>query len=230
MFFDYDAFKAEYDQFQWDVHMLIEGTLNASIRFLDTESKTELAKSEQWLKTPESLKNEYRDHWVDEHTHLLVTNDGQEMVLANMALVALVSRLTHSLKKMARSAEIFSPRVKEDDKFENEFVVLSREYKKRLNIDLDKHPRTLFLKTLRTVRNKIVHDGAEINTSIGCTDKGFSKNHPEYISGDGLSAEVCVSNELLKKNISASIELVAWLADELRKRELANVKDISTIQ
>jgi hypothetical protein len=124
MFFD-DPYKAEYEQFQWDVHMLIEGTLDASIRFLDTESKTELAKIEQWLKTPESIKNEYRDHWVDEHTHLLVTNDGQVVFLTNMALVALASRLTHSLKKMARSAETFSPRVKEDDKFENEFVVLS---------------------------------------------------------------------------------------------------------
>jgi hypothetical protein len=110
VFLDHDSFKAEYDQFQWDVHMLIEGTLDASTRFLDTETKTELAKIEQWLKTPESIYNEYRDHWVDEHTDLLATNDGQELFLRSLALVALASRLTHSLNKMARYAERFSER------------------------------------------------------------------------------------------------------------------------
>jgi hypothetical protein len=230
MFFNHDSFKAEYGQFQWDVHMLIECTLDASIRFLETDSKVELEKIEQWLKTPESTQNEYREHWVDEHTDLLATNDGQEVFLRNMALVALTSRLTHSLKQMARSAESFSPAVKEDDKFENEFFVLSREYKKRFDIDFDIRPRTLFLKTLRTVRNKIVHDGAEVNTSIGCADKNFSKKCPEYVRGDGLSAEVCVTEELLNKNIAAAIELVAWLATELRKQELANEKNVSAIQ
>ncbi|HEV7511207.1 MAG TPA: hypothetical protein VGO27_05885 [Candidatus Acidoferrum sp.] len=109
MFLDHDSFKAEYDQFR-DVHMLIEGTLDASTRFLDTETKTELAKIEQWLKTPESIYNEYRDHWVDEHTDLLATNDGQELFLRSLAFVALASRLTHSLNKMARYAERFSER------------------------------------------------------------------------------------------------------------------------
>ena len=36
-----------------------------------------------------------------------------------------------------------------------------------------------------------------------------------------------VSQELLDKNIKASSELVGWLAGELRKRELASMKDIS---
>lgn len=33
-----------------------------------------------------------------------------------------------------------------------------------------------------------------------------------------------VSKELLDKNIKASIELVGWLARELRSKELASVK------
>jgi len=37
-----------------DVHILIEGTLSASIQFLNGGAKTELAKIEQWMKKPAS--------------------------------------------------------------------------------------------------------------------------------------------------------------------------------
>jgi hypothetical protein len=43
------------------------------------------------------------------------------------------------------------------------------------------------------------------------------------VQGTGIGAEVSVSQELLDKNIKASIELVGWLAGELRTRELASL-------
>jgi hypothetical protein len=39
-----------------------------------------------------------------------------------------------------------------------------------------------------------------------------------------MNAEVSVSEEILDKNIKASIELVGWLAGELRSKELASAK------
>ena len=58
----------------------------------------------------------------------------------------------------------------------------------------------------------------------GWLDMWFSRKYPEYVEGVGMSAEVRVSQELLDKNIQGAIELVSWLAGELRKRELATMK------
>jgi hypothetical protein len=85
-------------------------------------------------------------------------------------------------------------------------------------------------------RNRIVHAGGEANTwkssdqldwssgHEGLLETDFSKKYPEYVWGTGTNAEVSVSEELLDKNIKASIELVRWLAAELRTKELASVK------
>src|ERR1700676_715473 len=136
MFSNFDAYESEYEQFQWDVHILIAGTLHAGIRFLDSEARTELAKIEKWMKKPAS--DEYHQHLGDEHVDVLATNDGQERFLRNMALVALASRLTHSLRTMARSAEAFSPRKKRyGQKNTSEFTRLRVEYKERFEIDFD---------------------------------------------------------------------------------------------
>jgi hypothetical protein len=40
--FDFDFYESEYQQFQWDVHILIEGTLDASIEYLGTRVKSDL--------------------------------------------------------------------------------------------------------------------------------------------------------------------------------------------
>jgi len=60
MFSNFDIYDGEYEQFQWDVHIPIKGTLHAGIWFLDSEAKTELAKIEDWMKKPAS--DEYRHH------------------------------------------------------------------------------------------------------------------------------------------------------------------------
>lgn len=237
-----DLFENEYQQFQWDVHILIAGTLSAGIQYLDGEAKTELAKIEEWMKKPAS--REYQEHLVDEHVDVLARNDMQVRFLRNMALVALTSRLTHSLRKMARSAEVFSPRKKRyGKKHMSEFERLWVEYEERFGIDFNGNaPRIAFVETMREVRNQVVHDGSEANTfkpqdevnwnlgDSGLLDMWFSQKYPEFVHGEGMSAEVSVSQELLDKNITASIELVAWLAEELRKRELAGVKNTTGTQ
>jgi len=89
---------------------------------------------------------------------------------------------------------------------------------------------------MREVRNQIVHDGSEANTSkpldaidlnsgdAGYLDMGFSEKNPEYVSGTGIGAEVSVGQEQLAQTIKCSIELVGWLAGDLRKKELESFR------
>jgi hypothetical protein len=213
---NFDTYEGEYERFQWDVHILIEGTLYAGIRFLHKEADSEALATND----------------VQERFLVFATYEVQERFLRNMALVALASRLTHSLRTMARWAEAFSPRKKRyGQKGMSEFTRLWVEYKERFGIDFDdKASRIAFVETLREVRNQIVHDGSEANTlkpldeadpsggDSGWLDTRFSRKYPEYVNGKGSGAEVSVSQELLDKNIVASLELVAWLAGELRRR------------
>ena len=126
----------------------------------------------------------------------------------------------------------------------SEFEGLWAEYNERFKIDLigEHASRVAFVEPLREVRNQIVHDGGEANTlkrldeadlngdESGWLDLDFSRKYPQYVQGEGIGAEVNVTQELLDKNIEASIELVAWLAGELRRRELANMKDTAGTQ
>ncbi len=119
----------------------------------------------------------------------------------------------------------------------SEFARLWLEYKERFQIDLENSPRIAFTEPLREVRNQIVHDGSEANTfklldeadvtgdERGWLNMQFSRKYPEYVSGEGIGAEVNVSQKLLDENIEASIALVGWLTKELRTRELASVKN-----
>jgi len=143
-----------------------------------------------------------------------------------------------------RSAEAFSPRKRRYGKTSmSEFTRLWVEYKERFGIDFDGNASKIaFVETLREVRNQIVHDGSEANTlepldeadasgdDSGWLDMWFSGKYPEYVDGEGMGAEVSVSQELLDKNIEASIELVAWLAGELRRRELSSIKNTKGIR
>ncbi len=229
-----DFYRAEYVQFQWDVHLLIEGTLDASTRYLQAEAKARLAKIEEVMHKP--LDDEYYQHLEDEHGVVEARNSSQEQFLRNMALVALASRLTHALRKMARSAESFSERKKRYGGEGSEFDQLWREYTDRFGIDFKANAgRIAFVETLREVRNQIVHEGAEANTvkplhkmdlnsgDAGYLDMWFSGKHPEYVSGTGIGAEVSVSEKRLEEHIKASVDLVGWLAGELRTRELASI-------
>jgi hypothetical protein len=73
---DIDSYEDEYEQFQWDVHILIEGTLRAAIRYLDTEAKDEMGKLEEWMKKP--ISDEAHEHLVDERVDVMARNYDQE--------------------------------------------------------------------------------------------------------------------------------------------------------
>jgi hypothetical protein len=236
-----DSYQDEYNQFQWDVHILIEGTLDAGIRYLATQTQTELVKLEAVMQRP--LNDEYHQHLVDEHGDVLATNSRQEQFLRNIALVALASRLTHALRNMARASESFSKRRKNYGGKGSEFDQLWREYTDRFGIDFEANAeRIAFVETMRKVRNKIVHAGAEANTfkpldesdlsggEAGYLNMEFSKEYPEYVSGTGVGAEVSVSEKQLEEHIKASVDLVGWLAGELRARELASIEKKSDSQ
>ena len=64
-----DLYGDEHHQFQRDVHILIEGTLEASIQHLDTKARTELGRIEEAMKKP--LDDENQEHLVDEHVDVL---------------------------------------------------------------------------------------------------------------------------------------------------------------
>ena len=230
---DLDFYDDEYHQFQWDVHVLIKGTLDASIRYLDAQVPVDLAKIKAAIE--KSQDTEYQHYLVDDHVDVLETNSRQERFLRNMALVALSSRLTHALRNMTKSAESFSPRRKEGygHRGMGEYRRLWFEYTDRFGIDFSANAdRIAFVETMREVRNQIVHEGAEANTFkfsdetewnegvLAFMNCSFSKKYPDYVSGD----EVSVSPEHLEKAVEASISLIGWLAKELRKRELASIR------
>jgi hypothetical protein len=233
--FDIDSYDDEYQQFQRDVYVLIEGTLNASKQYLDKECGTELTKIKAAMdKAPDPG---FHQHLEDEYGDVLLTNISQERFLRNMALVALASRLTHALRNMTKSAESFSPRAKRHEKMTHlsEFNRLWLEYGERFGIDFTVHAdRIAFVEPMREVRNQIVHEGAEAQTFkyLGDTDwndgvlafmdASFAEKYPGYVSEDG--SEVNVSEQQLKNAVESSVRLVGWLASELRKRELAHVK------
>lgn len=237
----WDQYGDEYEQFQRDVHILIEGTLDAALKYLDSEASQNLTSIERMM---ENAQSDYHEHLTDEHVDAQMQNASQETFLRNMALVALTSRLTHSLRKMARVAETFSPQAKSYGKSDmSEFERLWLEYRERFGIDFEANAaRIAFVKALQKVRNQIVHEGGEANTfkpisqldpdggDAGLLDLRFSEKYPQYVCGEDRDAEVSVSEALLEENIEAAINLVGWLAAELRRMELASIQNTSGVQ
>jgi hypothetical protein len=148
---EFDLYEMEFSQFQWDVHILIEGTLEAGIQFLGTEATTELAKIEEALKKPH-YDDEYQEHLVDEHVDVIVTQGGQERFLRNMALVALVSRLSHALREMAQAGLFSKPQGLYGKKHDSEFQRLWDEYSKRFGIDVENSGRVAFVRGMIEAR------------------------------------------------------------------------------
>jgi hypothetical protein len=118
----------------------------------------------------------------------------------------------------------------------SEFDRIWVEYRERFGIDFASNAHSIaFVETMREVRNQIVHDGGEANTlkpldsidvnggDAGLLDTWFSEKYPDYVSGEGVGAEVSVSQEQLQKHIDASVDLVGWLASELRERALLSI-------
>ena len=199
--FDIDSYDDEYHQFQRDVYLLIEGTLNASKKYLDGECESELAKVKAVMDKTSDPEHHY--YIEQEYGDVLLTNISQERFLRNMALVALASRLAHALRSMSKSADSFSPRTKEHKKrykktHLSEFQRLWLEYSERFGIDFALHrERIAFLDVMNDVRNQIVHEGAEAqpfkflyefdanDANPQYMDTSFAEEYPDPKNGHG---------------------------------------------
>jgi hypothetical protein len=116
-----DIYSDEAASFEADVNLLIRNTLHAALAHLSGTADGELADIKKTL--DKAIDYEVQEHLVDAHVDVLATGLSQERFLRNMALVALASRLLHTLKKMARLAEHFSPST-HDYKGKSEFLRL----------------------------------------------------------------------------------------------------------
>lgn len=226
-----DIYSDEAASFETDVNLLILNTLHAALAHLSGTADAELADIKKALHR--ATDHEVQEHLVDAHVDVLATDSSQERFLRNMASVALVSRLHHTLKKMARMAEHFRPST-HNYKGKGGFVRLWVEYEARFSIDFQTHAhRIAFVEPMVMARNQIVHAGGEANTWTDATlvslrqghelalDTEFSKAYPQFVIGEGWDAEVVISREQLDLMCDASIALVRWLATELDSQDQA---------
>jgi hypothetical protein len=232
-----DPFYFEYSKFEREVHILILGTLDAANTKLEDEFEEDKAKITAGL---DESTIRHSERLTDDLSELLWFLHDQQRFLLNMAIVGLASRLTHSLRQMARFAESFSTRKKRyggGDK--SEFERLWVEFKERFDLDMDSN-RIAFIEPLRKVRNQVVHDykfkedimevssdeereEMRLNTNK-MLDLKFSSAFPDFVDGEGADAEVAVSQEQLESMAKSSLELVKWCAVHIRERELALAK------
>jgi hypothetical protein len=228
---DIDIYSDEAASFEADVNLLIRNTLHAALVHLSGTADAELAEIKEAL--DRAIDYEAQEHLVDAHVDVLATGLSQERFLRNMALVALASRLLHTLKKMARLAEHFCPST-HDYRGKSEFLRLWAEYEARFSIDFNAQAdKIAFVEPMVRVRNRIVHAGGEANNWNDATleslrqgqtlalDTAFSDAYPEFVTGEGWDAEVVVSQEQLDKMCDASVALVRWLAKELDAQDQA---------
>ena len=208
-----DSFHLEYSKFEQEVHILILGTLDAANTRLEAEFEEDKAKitagfDESTVRSSERLTDD-----LSEITWFL---HDQQRFLLNMAVVGLASRLTHSLRKMARNAESFRARKKEGYCGKSEFARLLSEFKERFDLEMD--PNLIaFIKPLCEVRNQIVHES-------GVANLRFSSAFPDFVDGEGAGAEVAVNREQLQSMVEKSLKLVKWCAVRIREKQLAFAK------
>jgi hypothetical protein len=107
-----DAFNAEFDSFREDVYILIVNALKAGIESLFKAANAEASEIEAALK--KATDDGYHQHLIDQRVVALSQNAEQERFLRNTAVVALSSRLTHALRKMAKAADHFALGKKND--------------------------------------------------------------------------------------------------------------------
>jgi hypothetical protein len=225
--YNWSSFSIEKNQFEEDVHILILGTLHAGITYLNAEAERENAKLEPHLKT---ASREGLERIGEIHAEIYGYLAGQERFLRNMALVALIARLTHAINSMIRSADDVAARKAEGYGGNDEFQKLWRELDERFGVKCPpKH--IAFIEGFRRARNLIVHSGGEANplksgSEIDSTtefedmrDTSFSSKYPKFVDGEGYNAEVQIIEKQLDYAIRKSVELVKWLAVELRTKQ-----------
>jgi hypothetical protein len=222
-------FDMEASDFERDVHVLILGTLQAGPTYLSSRSQETDKEFDAYLKT---ATGEASDHAVDMQVAAWSTLGEQNDFLRNMSLVALLSRLTHALHQMARTADTFAPR---DPKGhgksgDDEFKKIWAEYQERFTIKFS--PRFIqFVEPLRKARNKVVHNGGEAKEQLPMDEVDFDKgefydtsfmmDYPQFV--DQMD-RVVVSQKQLNFAVKKSVELVKYAAEQLRGKQIEAVK------
>ena len=240
--YQWDAYRIEANSFTDDVHRIILTTLSMAIEALRAEAEPKDKQFKDYIEAAEGYNREMAVEKQIEHWQEWA---GQERFLRNIALVALLSRLIHALNRMARAADATFERKKGKYRKngDSEFTEIWREYDNRFAIDmLEAHKdKVVYIDPLRHLRNRIVHSGGEANLprhrddiDISAGDEGFlitdfSENYPQFVEGSGFSAEVRITEEQLNDAVEYSLELVKWLAAELRAKELHETEKLRTI-
>lgn len=232
-----NVFEDEREAFESDVHLLILATLHAAIKYLGERTQERLTDIAAAIPR---AKGAYQNHLVDEHADTGIQNIHQNRFLRNIALVALASRLLHTLNRFAMLGEFITPRRNPKSYGKSNMSEFERfwvEYEERFSLDFTKHrDKIAFTGPLKDVRNQIVHRGGEATpwkrlseitvlpdgTEVDLWDTSFADKYPEYVHGSGgIDAEVEVTEEQLQTHVDASLQLARWLADELHVQDEA---------
>jgi hypothetical protein len=225
---NWDTYGTEANSFETDVHTLILISLDAGITQLNTEAKADDDKLMRYLPT---VTGEAAELLAEDQAHLWIELSHREIFLRNMALVALLSRLTHTLHNMLGYAETWAPRDPKGHEGGDEFKKIWSEFRIRFGINLG--ARYIgWVDRYRRARNLIVHNGGEANImkpfpemdmdagAEGMYDVSFSKNYPAFVNG----TDVVVTQKLLHHAVESAVRLVKHAAGELRELELEAAK------
>jgi hypothetical protein len=130
----------------------------------------------------QSASGEAADYWDQKQADLWIGVADQERFLRNGALVSLISRLTHSLKKMARSAEMWIPRNPKGygERGDDEFKKHWKEYSERFGL-IFKAKYIGWVEPFRRARNRIVHNGGEANVDRPIAEVDFSAGEEGFV-------------------------------------------------
>jgi hypothetical protein len=225
-----DFFRFEHRKFERDVLVIVMGSLDAGIKQLAREFKRTKERFDTRL---EGATQEQEDWIIDDFIDIREEHEDQELFLRNIAIVALLSRLTHTLHGFARHGDELAPRDENGYPGDNEFKELWTEFRTRFGIQVPpKHIQ--WIEPLRRARNLIVHNGGEANPLTYDHDKegalvvrrdtSFSKRYRQLVEGEDHAAEVRITQVQLTHAADKAIELSAWLAQELRKRQMETDK------
>jgi hypothetical protein len=176
-----------------------------------------------------------REYYIEQQQRNWQYFGDQERFLHNMALVGLLSLLTHTLNALLRAGSFVTRKKgsyrKQGD---SEFAEIWREFEKRFGIDFFEVNKELveFIEPLRRARNQIVHNGGEAHIAKhvddivldageeGYFDLSFSKAYPHFVDDERFPARIRITDEHLNAAIESAIKLVQWTSEQLRAKEL----------
>ena len=221
-----DYFLFEHRKFERDVHTVVLESLEAGIKQLDRVFKRTSERVDARL---EGATPEQEDWIIDDFIDIRADHEDQELFLRNIAIVALLARLTHVLRQFARHGDEIAARNDSGYLGENEFQQLWAEFRQRFDIQVPpKHIQ--WIEPLRRARNLIAHNGGLANpikyeaNEHGALqpkrDTSFSKRYPQFVEGEGYAAEVRITQIQLIRASTSAVALSAWLATRLRERQL----------